>query len=115
MCLGLNPTESVDGILTLPETNITLENKPSQKEIHLPTIDFQGQAVSFREGKDSWPPGPWANALTPARLQRHLLLWPEALMGDADGVFPRGNFSEWTTGNPYKEWSFACFTPGMLL
>ena len=27
--------------LTLPETNITLENKPSQKEIPLPTIDFQ--------------------------------------------------------------------------
>ena len=26
------------------------ENRPSQKEIHLPTIDFQGQTVSFREG-----------------------------------------------------------------
>ncbi len=28
--------------ITLPETNIAPENKPSQKEIHLPTIDFQG-------------------------------------------------------------------------
>ena len=35
---------------TLPETNIAPENKPSQKEIHLPNIDFQGRAVSFREG-----------------------------------------------------------------
>jgi len=97
----LNPSESVDGILTLPETNITLENKPSRKEIYLPTIDFQGQAVSFREGKDSRaPPGPWANAMTPARLQRHLLLWPEALMGDADKI-STGEIArpeEWTTG-----------------
>ena len=35
---------------TLPETNIPPENRPSQKDIHLPTIDFQVQAVSFREG-----------------------------------------------------------------
>ena len=26
---------------TLPETNIAPENRPSQKEIHLPTIHFQ--------------------------------------------------------------------------
>ena len=37
---------------TLPETNITPENKPSRKETSLPTIHFQVQAVSFREG--SW-------------------------------------------------------------
>ncbi len=35
---------------TLPETNIAPEIGPSQKEIHLPTIHFQGQTVSFREG-----------------------------------------------------------------
>ena len=28
-------------IITLPETNIASENRPLQKEIHLPTIDFQ--------------------------------------------------------------------------
>jgi len=27
---------------TLPETNIALENSHSQKEIHLPTINFPG-------------------------------------------------------------------------
>ena len=26
--------------ITLPETNIAAENRPSQKEIHLPTIHF---------------------------------------------------------------------------
>ena len=26
---------------TVPETNIAPENRPSQKEVHLPTIDFQ--------------------------------------------------------------------------
>ena len=29
-------------ILDLPETNTDPENRPSQNEIHLPTIDFQG-------------------------------------------------------------------------
>ena len=33
---------------TLPETNIAPRNRPSQKEIHLPSI-FRGY-VSFREG-----------------------------------------------------------------
>ena len=39
---------------TLPETNsLPLKNKPGQKKrnLHLPTIDFQGRAASFREGK----------------------------------------------------------------
>ena len=27
--------------VTLPKTNIVPENKPSQKEIHLPTVKFQ--------------------------------------------------------------------------
>ena len=27
---------------TVPEINITTENRPSQKEIYLPTVDFQG-------------------------------------------------------------------------
>ena len=35
---------------TLSETSITFENRPSQTEIHLPTIDFQVRAVTFREG-----------------------------------------------------------------
>ena len=39
-------------ISTPPETNIAPENRPSQKEIHLPTSDFQGRAVSFREGNE---------------------------------------------------------------
>ncbi len=34
---------------TLPETNIVPETRPSQKEFHLRTINFQGRAVSFRE------------------------------------------------------------------
>ena len=36
-------------LFTLPETKIASENRPSQKEIHLPTIVFQVRAVSFRE------------------------------------------------------------------
>ena len=40
--------------LTLPNTNLAPENRPSQKELHLPTIDLQGAfAVSFGEG---WVP-----------------------------------------------------------
>ena len=35
---------------SLPETNIEPENGPSPNNIHLPTIDFQGQAVSCSEG-----------------------------------------------------------------
>ena len=36
---------------TRRETNIVqMGHPPSQKEIHLPTIDFQGRNVSFREG-----------------------------------------------------------------
>ena len=33
---------------TLPETNITPKNRPSQKETSVPTIHFQVRAVSFR-------------------------------------------------------------------
>ena len=36
---------------TLPETNIAPENRPSQKETSIPTIHFQGRAVSFRDCK----------------------------------------------------------------
>ena len=36
--------------LTLPQTNIAPESRPSQKETHLPTIHFQVQLVSFRGG-----------------------------------------------------------------
>ena len=36
--------------LTLPETNVAPENRPSQKESSIPTIHFQVQTVSFREG-----------------------------------------------------------------
>ena len=36
--------------VTQPETNSSPpENRPSQKEINLPSINFQGQPVSFRE------------------------------------------------------------------
>jgi len=36
---------------TLPELNITSENRPGPKrKCLLPAIDFQGRAVSFREG-----------------------------------------------------------------
>ena len=40
---------------TLPETNIAPENRPSQKEISIPSIHFQvfPLTVSFREGKAS--------------------------------------------------------------
>ena len=37
-------------IYTLPETEIAPEKLPSQKETSIPTIHFQVQAVSFREG-----------------------------------------------------------------
>ena len=36
-------------LATLPETNIASKNRPSQKEIHLPIIDFQERTASFRE------------------------------------------------------------------
>ena len=35
---------------TLPETNVTPENRPSQKETSIPTIHFPVRTVSFREG-----------------------------------------------------------------
>ena len=35
--------------ITLPKTNIALENRPFQKESSLPTIHFQVRTVSFRE------------------------------------------------------------------
>ena len=34
---------------TLPETNITAENRPSQKETSIPIIHFQVRTVSFGE------------------------------------------------------------------
>ena len=37
-------------VYTLPETKISPESRLSPKEIHLPTIDFQGWTVSFRKG-----------------------------------------------------------------
>ena len=36
--------------ITLPETNIGAENRPSQKESSLPTIHFWVRTFSFREG-----------------------------------------------------------------
>ena len=41
---------------TLPETNITPENRPSQKESNLPTIHFQG-LESFTKNAAFRPPG----------------------------------------------------------
>ncbi len=38
---------------TLPETNMTPENRPSQKESSLRTTIFQVRFVSFREGRSS--------------------------------------------------------------
>ena len=35
---------------TLPKTNIAPETRSAQKDMNLPTIDFQGRAVSFWEG-----------------------------------------------------------------
>ena len=35
---------------TLFETNKAPENRPSQKEIHIPTIHFQVRTASFRDG-----------------------------------------------------------------
>ena len=45
--LNLTPYETVP---SLKLTANAPENKPSQQESHLPTINFQGRAVSFREG-----------------------------------------------------------------
>ena len=36
--------------ITLPKTNIAPETRPSEKETSIPTIHFQVQAVSWREG-----------------------------------------------------------------
>ena len=36
------PTKIIKGEITLPETNIAPENRPSQKETSIPTIHFQG-------------------------------------------------------------------------
>ena len=47
-CSGMLMSVEQSGI-TLPETNIAPENRPSQKEISIPTIHFQVRAVSFRE------------------------------------------------------------------
>ncbi len=40
---------TLQGTFTLPETNIAPENRPSQKETSIQTINFQGRTVSFRE------------------------------------------------------------------
>ena len=37
--------------ITLPEPNIASENRPFQKETHIPTIHFQVRTVSFREDR----------------------------------------------------------------
>ena len=44
----LCPQTSLIG--TLPYTNVAPENRPSQKETHLPTLVFQVRTVSFSEG-----------------------------------------------------------------
>ena len=36
--------------ITLPETNIAPENRPSHKETSIPTIHFQVRTVSFQGG-----------------------------------------------------------------
>ena len=46
----VNTCDTCDLLITLPKTNIALENRPSQKE-SLPTIHFQVRTVSFREVK----------------------------------------------------------------
>ena len=45
------------GIITLPEINIAPETRPPQKETSIPTIFFQGQFASCREGRDEEFPG----------------------------------------------------------
>jgi len=47
---NLEPGMNKSSLYTLPETNIAPENRPSQKETSIPTIHFQVQTVSFREG-----------------------------------------------------------------
>ena len=56
------------GVCTLPETNISPENRPSQEEISISTIHFQVQTVSFRfrEGRLGAclnPDSEWVNIL----------------------------------------------------
>ena len=41
----------MERLVTLPKTDIALENSPSQKANHVPSIHFQGQGVSFRDGR----------------------------------------------------------------
>ncbi len=47
--IGVWVTEKSATKHTLPEANIAPENRPSQKESSIPTINFQVRAVSFRE------------------------------------------------------------------
>ena len=50
LSVGENSRKSRDSEFTLPETNIAPESRPSQKGTSIPTIHFEGEAVSFREG-----------------------------------------------------------------
>ena len=58
------------------KTNTSPENNPSQKEIHLPTIHFQVQAVSFREGNPFLREGKHPFEIVPFQV---LLLMEEIL------------------------------------
>ena len=50
---GMEPIRNT-GMCTLPETNMFApENRQSQMEIHLPSINFRGELL-FREGKPGW-------------------------------------------------------------
>ena len=40
--------------ITLPETDIAPENRPSQEETSIPTIQFQVRTVSFSKGTIPW-------------------------------------------------------------
>ena len=50
---GFEGVEGKKKILKNPKTNIAPENRPSQRETCIPTINFQLRTVSFREGKRS--------------------------------------------------------------
>ena len=45
-----------------PKTNIAPENRPSQKEIHLPTINFQGRLLLVLGRVNSKQPFPFENS-----------------------------------------------------
>ena len=74
---------------TLPKTNITPENRPSQKETSIPTIHFHVRAVSFREGMSHEKPSDF-----------HYTRWLEGILTP---WFMKESQHNWAVKSPKKQ------------